>query len=317
MPDPKIEQAYDIARDMIADAAPAMPTLSAIADKVAEAAGVGKDTARRRVRAAIADGRLQEFKPNYGWRVALPGASDAGLPSAFYVNRDNRQDRQVKYHATGPTAWLVEPVSAPHSTYGPGTLSLISTPEATSELIKGYSDAKKAQEEAAAAQRRADKKAENKEIDRRFPGLRRLMRTFRNLADQAPDQRPKGASANVWLDDSARRHGKEVPPIEERELSITIHAWGDEAVTVLQSIMQAGVAAHMEQQPVTLCAHCSRRVLSTPDRGGLYWWHADTAFAKCADGDTKAEPKTDHSHDCYELGHLRCSDYRPNTPKEN
>lgn len=279
---PKVDEATTIAREAIHDAAPGLLTMTEVAEKVRVTAGVSIGTARNRLRAAVEAGGLLELAPwSRRFVVELPGAKDAGV-GPFYIARE----------ATGSPMYDIRYVITTDdskmrpSSYGPGRTTYLVDPEQAREYVQQLADQKKAKEDAKAVQRKAEQKAEASEINRRFPSLRRLLRTVRYLSERNAQTR-RGSSHNVWLDDVERTNA----PLEERELSVTLHTWGDESVTVLQSILEAGLAVYIEKQPVTLCAHDGRRILSTPTADGLYWWHADTAASSCGkDTDTKAEP---------------------------
>ena len=63
MPNPKVEEAVTVALEAIRDAAPGLLTMSQAAEKVASHADVSTATARNRLRTAVEEGGLLEFKP--------------------------------------------------------------------------------------------------------------------------------------------------------------------------------------------------------------------------------------------------------------
>lgn len=287
MPNPKVEEAATVALEAIRDAAPGLITMTQAAEKVASHADVTTGTARNRLRAAVDAGSLLELKPwSRKFVIELPGEKTVGV-GPFYIAQEwtgtGREHRKVI---------TTDDSKMRPSSYGPGNTTYLADPEQIREYVQQLADDKKAKQDADREAGQAEKKAQTKEIGRRFPGLLRNLRRFRLLGTEIREHRGRFASVktSAHLED-ADRHGKEGVTIEERDASVTIYAWGDENVALLNSLLTAGIAAHIESQPLTLCAHCKVRILQVP-RGedGGFWWHIDSTSASCAEGDTKAEP---------------------------
>jgi plasmid stabilization system protein ParE len=284
---PKVDEATTIALEAIRDAAPGLLTMTEAAEKVASAAGVSIGTARNRLRAAVEAGGLLELKPwSRKFVIELPGEKTAGV-GPFYIAQEwtgtGREHRKVI---------TTDDSKMSPSSYGPGNTTYVADPEQIREYVQQLSDEKKAKETADREAAQAEKKAQTKEIGRRFPGLLRNLRRFRLLGTEIREHRGRFASVktSTHLEDEDR-HGKEGLAIEERDASVTIYAWGNENVALLNSILKAGIAAHIESRPLSLCAHCGDRILQVPQgEDGGFWWHIDSTKAACAEGDTKAEP---------------------------
>jgi hypothetical protein len=283
---PKVDEATTIALEAIRDAAPGLLTVTQAAEKVAETAGVSIGTARSRVRAAIAAGGLLELKPwSRKFFIDLPGAEAAGV-GPFYIATKR----------TGP--YMADPVrhvittddsQARPSTYGPGNTTYVADPEQIREYVQQLADEKKAEEEKERQAEKEAKEAERKEIARRFPGLNRTLRKVmfvgRNIREGF------GKAELLECETRLSDRGAEGKDISERRLHLEVLAWGDENVAILKSILEAGIAAHIQSQPLVECKHCSRRILHTTYGRDEFWWHADTSNASCGkDTDTKAEP---------------------------
>jgi hypothetical protein len=313
---PKVDEAATIALEAIRDAAPGLLTMTETAQKVASHAGVSVGTARNRLRAAVAAGDLLELTPeSRRFFIDLPGEKAAGV-GPFYIVRE----------ATGPGRYDVHHVISTDdsktrpSSYGPGNTTYVADPEQIRDYVQQLADQKKAKEAADREAAQAEKKAESKEFRRRFPGFLLTLRRFRLLGTEIREHRGRFASVktSTHLDDGDRL-GKEGLAIEERDASVVVHAWGNENVALLNSILQAGISAHIESQPLALCAHCGGRILQVPHgEDGGFWWHIDSTSAACAEGDTKAAPATaeDLLHNCDEEGHQRCSSHRPAATNE-
>ncbi|QDN94962.1 hypothetical protein FNV58_01120 (plasmid) [Streptomyces sp. RLB1-9] len=284
---PKVDEATTIALEAIRDAAPGLLTMTEVSKKVASHADVSIGTARNRLRAAVAAGGLLELTPETRkFFVDLPGEKTAGV-GPFYIAQEwtgtGREHRKVI---------TTDDSKMRPSSYGPGNTTYLADPEQIREYVQQLADEQKAKREAEIEAAKAEKKAEKKEFGRRFPGLLRTLRRFRLLGTEIREHRGRFASVktSTHLEDEDRR-GKEALAIEERDASLTIYAWGDENVALLNSLLTAGIAAHIESQPLTLCAHCGGRILQVPQgEDGGFWWHIDSTSASCAQGDTKAEP---------------------------
>jgi hypothetical protein len=205
------------------------------------------------------------------------------------------------------------------SSYGPGNTTYVADPEQIREYIQQLSDEKKAKEQAAYEAEKEAEKAERKEVNRRFPGLNRLLRKVTFLGQDAREHGARVAllEADTRLSSRDARDGKD---LADRTVHLDIKVWGDANVAMIQSILEAGIAAHIEAQSLVVCKNCDLRILHTIYGRDEFWWHADTSNASCGkDTDTKAEPATDEDllHDCDEQGHLRCSSYRPAAAQEN
>lgn len=315
---PKVDEATVIALELIRDAAPGLLTLTEASQKVASHEGVSVGTARNRLRAAVAAGGLLELTPqSRKFFIDLPGEKEAGV-GPFYIAQEwtstglARENRKVI---------TTDDAKMRPSSYGPGNTTYVADPEQIREYVQQLADEKKAKEAADRDAAKAEEKAEKKEFRRRFPGLLLTLRRFRLLGMEI---REKGRFASVKTStriDDEDRFGREGVAIEERDASVVVYAWGNENVALLGSILKAGIAAHIEAQPLTLCAHCGGRILQVPQgEDGGFWWHIDSTSAACSkDADTKAEPATaeDLRHDCDEEGHQRCSSHRPAATKGN
>jgi hypothetical protein len=285
---PKVDEATTIALEAIRDAAPGLLTMTEASKKVASAADVSIGTARNRLRAAVEAGGILEFKPwSRNFVIELPGANTAGVGPFFIA-----AERTGPYMADSVRHVITtDDKKARPSSYGPGNTTYVADPEQIREYIQQLSDEKKAKETADREAAQAEKKAQRKEITLRFPGLQRSLRTLRLLSTEIRE--PKGrfaaVSTNAYLEDADRRNPE--LSIAERDTNVAIHTWGDENVAVLRAILEAGVAAYIDSQPVRHCAHCSGRILrARQDEDGGFWWHVATTNAPCAEGDTKAEP---------------------------
>lgn len=282
---PKVDEATTIALEVIRDAAPGLLTVTQAAEKVAENAGVSVGTARSRVRAAIEAGGLLELKPwSRKFIIELPGEKDAGV-GPFYIAMEwtsNRLDRGNRKFITTDNAKMRP------SSYGPGNTTYVTDPELIHEYVQQLADEKKAKE---AADRKAEKQAEEaerKEINRRFPGLNRLLRKVMFVGRGV---RERGVRTELLETDTrlSYRDARNGQDITEQTLHLDIKVWGDANVAVMRSILTAGISVYLADQPLTLCRHCDQRILRTlGDRA--WWWHVETTNASCAEGDTKAEP---------------------------
>lgn len=152
-------------------------------------------------------------------------------------------------------------------------------------------DEEKAKRKAEIQASRDEKKAQTKEITRRFPGLQRSLRTLHLLGTEIREHKGRFASmkTRIYLEDPNRYAGEVT--IEERDANAVVYVWGNANVAVLRAVLKAGIAAYVDSQPLTHCAHCSARILcfSQGEDDG-FWWHVATAKTSCTEGDTKAEP---------------------------
>ncbi|PPS89573.1 hypothetical protein [Streptomyces sp. MH60] len=286
MSNPKAKEAAAVALEAIRDAHPALLTLTQAAERVASHADVTTGTTRKWLRAAVEEGDILELTPwSRKFIIKLPGTEAAGL-GPFYIAQEwtgtGREHRKVI---------TTDDSKMRPSSYGPGNTTYVTDPEQIREYVQQLVDEKKAKEEAERQARQDEKKIERQEISRRFPGLQRSLRTLRMLSTDVREHQDRFASmgTSVYLEDPERH--KEKVAAEERDVSVTIHAWGDENVAVLQSILTAGISALLAEQPVTHCKHCSGRILLSNGPIGKGWWHVDTVIASCGkDTDTKAEP---------------------------
>lgn len=284
----KADQAAMIALEAIHDAAPAILTMTEVAEKVAGNGGVTTSTARNWLRAAVEAGDLLELTPrSRKFFIDLPGAEAAGLGPFYVVQKWTGQSRD--FHREIST----DDGAQRPSSYGPGRTTYVVDPKQMREYVQSLADEKKAKEEADREAAKAEQEAAKREFRRRFPGLLHNLRRFRLLGTEIREPRGRFAMvrSNTYLEDTDRR-GKEAMTVEERDASVTVHAYGNENVALLHSILDAGIAVHVESQPVTYCAHCAGRILQVPQGGdGGFWWHLATTNASCGkDTDTKAEP---------------------------
>lgn len=274
MSDPKTDQALTIAREAVDDIFPGLLSLSTLADRVAAEVGISAPTARRRIRAAVEDGNLYELKPNRLWRLQIPGSQAAGIGDAYVVGRAHH--------------YALESSGSSPSAYGPGALSFVMTPERAAEIVHEWADAKKAKADAENETREREAREEHREINRRAPGLIRLMRRLNLLTYSLDDE----SFTEMQVRLGRREYGpkKDTSP-DAWPLDITARARGNDSANVLHAILEAGLAAYIEAQPDIACKHCGNRILRTEDRRGVWWWHADSTNATCAkDSETKAEP---------------------------
>lgn len=284
MAHPKVDDAVTVALEAIHDAAPGLLTMTEAAEKAAENAGVTVSTARNWLRIACEAGDLIELKPSRWWGVDLPGETAAGVgPFRITTKR------------TGPRAIDRRPVITddPEATrpspYGPGRTTYLVDPQQAREYVQALADQKKAKAQAEAAARKDDEKAQRQEIGRRFPGLRRLLRRLEFVGQDTREDSNRTRATMLEADLRLSAHRNEDVDITERRVHLDIRVWGDANVAIMQSILEAGISAHIADQPLVLCKHCDGRILrTTGDR--QWWWHVDTTNASCAEGDTKAEP---------------------------
>jgi hypothetical protein len=280
----RIESAVTVALEAIHDAAPGLLTLTEVAEKVASHADVTVSTARNYLRAAVEAGDLLELTPwSRKFIIELPGADVAGL-GPFYVAQEwagsGRDHRRVI---------TSDDEKARPSSYGPGRTTYVADPEQIREYVQKLADEKKAKEEAEREAHKAEEKAQNREIVRRFPGLNRTLRKVMFLGRNTRD----AVSRMELIEGDARLSDHRVgdKDISEWRVQLDVRAWGDANVAVLKSILEAGVVAHIQAQPLIVCKHCDRRILHTVYGRDEFWWHVDTSNASCGkDRDTKAEP---------------------------
>lgn len=282
MTDPKIQQALDVATDMVADSAPGFPALADIVTKLAEVAEVSEQTARKRIRAAVADGALHELAPDYGWFVSLPGGEEYGFSRARITRK--RRDNSL----ASPISWGLtnDPKAERPGTYGP-TVTLITTPGRITELLSTWAEDKKSAEQAEKEAREAKAKAERQEIDRREPGLRLLMRRLRFVLHH-PRTEGNFSEANTHLFAGLDRNA----PYSEHTLAIDIKGMGEQETKLLRAIIEAGLADYLARYlPDISCAHCKQRIVHTDwAEGDSFWWHVKSTNEKCQGADTVAEP---------------------------
>lgn len=280
---PKVDEATEHALEVIRDAAPALLTVTEVSEKVASRVDVSVGTARSRVRAAIEAGGLLELKPwSRKFFIDLPGAEAAGL-GPFYIAQEWVDGVHRKVITTDDN----KPRS---SGWGPGNTTYMADPEQIREYVQKLTDEKKAKEDAEREAEKEAQEAERKEIARRFPGLRRTLRKVQFLGRNI---RETGRLAEL-MEGSVRlssRDAREGQDITERRVHLELLAWGDENVALFQSLLEAGLAAHIAAQPLVECKHCARRILLADYGRTQFWWHADTTNSSCGkDRDTKAEP---------------------------
>lgn len=283
----KVDEAVTIALETVRDAAPGLLTLTEVAEKVASHAGVSASTARNRLRTAIEEGSLLELKPwSRKFFIDLPGGKEAGV-GPFYIAMEWTSTGPVRDRGSRKVITTDDEAMRP-SSYGPGNTTYVTDPELAREYVQQLADEKKAKEEAEREAERQAEKAERREINRRFPGLNRLLRRVMLVGQ---DARENGARVALLEADTrlSYRDAREGKGITERTLHLDIKVWGDANVAIMQSILAAGISSHLADQPLILCRHCEQRILrTTGDR--QWWWHVDTTNASCAEGGTKAEP---------------------------
>jgi hypothetical protein len=282
-PPTKADQAATIALEAIHAATPGLLSMAEVAEKVAERTHVTTGTARKWLRAACASGALLELTPSRHWTVELPGAQAAAV-GPHYISAETVEG--------GPERRIIltkdNGLPAP-SPWGPGRTTYLVDPQQARDYLQALASEKTATQNADREARAAAKKAERDEIARRFPGLRRALRKAALLGN---GRKGGEASFTAYLDNPPGDKTAALPP-SQREASVHIHASGDLSVAVLHTILDAGTKACIESQPLVRCAHCAGRILHTDGRYGTFWWHAETANAMCAEGDTKAAPARD------------------------
>lgn len=274
-------QAVDVARKMVADAAPGLPAMAQVAAKVAETAGVTTVTARKWLRAAVDAGYLHEITPDYGWGVKLPGGLDAGFPVLHVIQKKAVTNGKSSAWAR---RWEISTTSDRPSCYGPGTTSFVSTPERTAEILQAFADGAKTKEDAEKAARDVAKAEERAEIKRRMPGLSRLLRRLNLLL---PGTRRVHVHLGYERDESK--------PLDERQITLGLTAYDDESAAVLAQILEAGINALLldPTKPRVVCAHCEDRILHTRRGGREWWWHVESTNYECRGGETTATPAAD------------------------
>lgn len=286
----QIERAIETAREYITDADPDVPRLTDVAGKVAETLGCSVATARKYLRTAADAGRLIELKPSRGWFVSWPSAEKAGFVGAYNLPRmtmtrqwGTGEDKdRILGHRIEIT---IDRNLDPPSSYGPGSTTYLITTERADALVAAWTEEAEAKQKAEEAERNAAKEAERKEIDRRSPGLRALARRMGYLLRTSLDFRTDGGSSTARL--MGDSEGK---PVEEQSLNLNLMAWGSQAET-LRTILELGIKAYLETQPVIDCQHCGQRIASAIQNSQTVWWHIDTAVRRCQGADTKAAPK--------------------------
>lgn len=280
----KVDGAVTVALEAIHDAAPGLLTMTEVAEKVAENAGVTVSTARNWLRVACEAGDLIELKPSHWWGVDLPGEKTAGV-GPFRITTERTGLRVIDRRPVITD----DPVATRPSPYGPGRTTYLVDPQQVREYVQQLADHKKAKEEAERAARKGDEKAERQEIARRFPGLRRLLRRLEFVGRDTREDNNRTRATMLEADLRLSAHRNEDVDITERRVHLDIRGWGDANVALMRSILEAGISAHIADQPLILCKHCGQRILrTTGDR--QWWWHVETTNASCAEGDTKAEP---------------------------
>lgn len=286
MTNTKIDEAVTAALEVIGDAHPNLLTMTELAQAVASGIGVSVSTARKRLRTAVEEDRVLELAPySRKFFIDLPGEGEAGV-GPFYIameyNNANSLTRTPRKFIT------TDDKKMRPSSYGPGNTTYVADPAQIAAYIKQLADEKKAKADAEREAEKRAKKAERREIARRFPGLDRLLRRVMFFGQ---DVRENGArvallEADTWLSHRDAREGKD---ITEHTLQLDIKVWGDENVAIMQSILETGIAALIQSEQTVYCKHCGQRILRTAgDR--QWWWHVDTTNASCKDADTRAEP---------------------------
>jgi hypothetical protein len=281
---PKVDEATTHALELIRDAAPGLLTMTEVAEEVARRVDVSVGTARSRVRAAVEAGGLLELKPwSRKFFIELPGEKAAGV-GPFYIAQEwigaSRENRKVI---------TTDDSKMRPSSYGPGSTTYVADPEQVREYVHRLADEKKAEAEKERQDRKDREKAERKEISRRFPGLSRTLRKVTFLGRNVHEFR--GRTEIMEGDSRLSSHGLEDKDITEHHVHLDVRAWGDENVAILKSILEAGIAAHIQAQPLVHCKHDGRRILRTTYGSDEFWWHIDTTNASCGkDTDTNAEP---------------------------
>jgi hypothetical protein len=277
----RMDEAATAAREFIEASAPFILTATKVASKVATRLGVGEQTARKYLKAAVDDGQLLELKPTEGrnFRVRLP--NDGGRMFRVVVERWHPQRLII---AEGDTA-----LSSP-SNYGPGRTTYMITPELAKAVVDAANAKAEAERKAEREKRDAENKAERSEIKRREPGLLALLRRleFALTPDWADKENRASATAHLF-EDSLRRGDH---PMEERSLSLHVMALGDKA-SVLREILSTGLEAYLAKADKKQCAHCGEDIMVNLLKDGALWWHVRSTNVKCKGADTTAEPEAE------------------------
>jgi hypothetical protein len=274
-----MDEAAIAATEFIEASAPFILTATTVASKVATRLGVGEQTARKYLKAAVDDGQLLELKPTEGrnFRVRLP--NDGGRMYRVVVEQWHPQRLTI---AEGDTA-----LSAP-SRYGPGRTTYMITPELAKAVVDAANAKAEAERKAEREKRAAEKNAEQAEIKRREPDLLTLLRRLKYALTPDWTDGENRASADAHLFESVGRRGDQ--PYEERSLSININAHGTQA-SALGRILAAGLEQYLDTLDLKTCAHCGMLILPIKEKDGVHWWHVLSTRDKCEDADTKAEPE--------------------------
>ncbi|THA72524.1 hypothetical protein E6R60_26720 [Streptomyces sp. A0642] len=256
--DPRVTQAAEVIREAAVAAAPGLPTFADVVDRLTDAADVSSTTARKRIRQAIeqSGGTLHELRLTVdsmrAWRVTLPDtASTSAEPGVrtwlsrfFATGADGRSYYEVTYdsakgthaHGAGQTSWVI-----------------------TSERIDAIRQARAAVEEARqaeeAAASRTERDTQQAEIERRHPGLEKLLHRFGCFLD--PDA---GFDA---ITDAHLTRAKDGMPTEERRAVVNVTVRSPEAIARLEKVLSAGLAA-VEAQEVAAKQTASCKAPDSP-----------------------------------------------------
>lgn len=279
-----------VASDLVDAAAPAILSVAYVAQRVGNRLNMTQPTAVRYLREAAKNGELHELKPDRNFFVHLPGADDAG----FYFTRLVRSETVEDGQRTCGRQVLAQDSQAEQptiSSYGPGRTTYLTTPAQAGAYIAREVARRKDELEQAEAQRKAQKRAERAEFDRRRPGLRYDVRRLNLILHTGADDNKRGR-AELRLHDPLHYKRKEEgeAPLEEFDLHLDVEARNG-TVDLLSDILRRGLTSWLADQPVITCRHDGGRILHFHRGQRSFWWHVDSTNGECPSGDTRAEPE--------------------------
>ncbi|MFH8483037.1 hypothetical protein [Streptomyces sp. NPDC018055] len=228
---PKIEQAAQVLRKAIADAAPALPEMSAVALLLEEEADISLGTARQRLRAAIeqSEGTIHEIRLTVSsyrrWEVQLPGAPD-GVGHTWLAHRAGR---------SGQVEITFDEARGSHP-YGAGKTSWVITSDRIQEICAARLAEIEEGKARRAAESKAHREAERDEVRRRDPEFLTVLGQLRDLLGDRQMSR-----VHYFFDDEEKQ-------LEDRELNVTINAYSPESIAVLKKVLAAGLAAYAAEE---------------------------------------------------------------------
>lgn len=271
------------ALDVLKNNEPAILSVTQTADLVANRMDLSPETVRRYLRAGVENGKLMELRPSQTFHVRWPALVAAGITDLRVTADRNFEDGRYRATrlllATGVTNNRMTP-----STYGPGKTTYMISPSHAQETVERLVNERQASSIGREKERQERKKAERAEVNRRHPYLLTRLRRLDLILCSAGD-RDNNGRAEWNLHDLL---GKD-SPITEQSLHITATATGD-TVPLLADILETGLWAYLEEQPVIPCVHCKEQVMHFTLGKQDFWWHVASTKAACKGGGTEAAP---------------------------